>query len=113
MTGNAPDCESGEHGSRPCLLTNHKGQVMASREVNCEYCRVVVFEVDRWCGGCGAPRKAFPDERPVIYEREPTRSYEMSSAEPSWYSVCSTAISFSCDTGSTMNFNTLTLADSG
>ena len=75
---------------------------MAGREVNCEYCRVVVFEVDRFCVGCGAPRKAFPDEPPTVYSREPI-SY--SSDPVSWHSVCSTAIMMS-DSSSTW-----TLAD--
>ena len=83
---------------------------MANREVNCEYCGVVVFEVDRWCIGCGAPRKAFPNEAPVTYYRqEPIMSY--SSDPVSWGMVCSTAMSM-CDSstpymiGSTYGFNT-------
>lgn len=68
---------------------------MAGREVNCEYCRLVVFEADRCCVGCGAPRRAFPDEALVTYERiQPVMSY---SSEPvSWSSICSTAVNM-CD----------------
>jgi hypothetical protein len=60
---------------------------MAGREVNCEYCRVVVFEVDRWCVGCGAPRKAFPHEEEIRYA-QPSVSPTYGNQ---WMTVCSTS----------------------
>lgn len=75
---------------------------MAGREVNCEYCRVVVFEIDRFCVGCGAPRRAFSDEKPIVYSREPSISYL--SDPVSWHSVCSTAISMCSSESAAMSF---------
>ena len=89
---------------------------MAGREVNCEYCRVVVFEVDRFCVGCGAPRKAFPDEVPITYKREPL-PYPPTS-EPSWHTICSTAV-YMGSSADTMGFSvgstyrTISVADTG
>ena len=89
---------------------------MAGREVNCEYCGVVVFEVDRLCVACGAPRKAFPDEAPITYKREPL-PYSPTS-EPSWHTVCSTAVMM-CDSSSPFplsigsTYRTISVADTG
>ena len=75
---------------------------MAGREVNCEYCGVVVFEVDRWCVGCGAPRKAFPHEEEITYNN-PSVSTTYGN---NWVVACDTGISgmMMCSSESAMSF---------